>query len=143
MIKTVTFEGTTPSGLYDMTMELNSGNLILMNSKVITEPIAPSTTAPYESISLQIGGVVNSFNTIDNDPNNFLFKHKLKNIPELDNAGSYTGRFMSDYEPQVGITMGGSLNKVVTFSLRDSSGNQLDPTILKYFFFQFQYISTS
>lgn len=126
-LRTLTFEGTDARELKNITSELNAPTIILVSSKVIT------SSAAYESISLEIGTTINTFNVVDDDTKNFYLKHSLHSV-----AHHVVGEFVSQYEPNIGFKAGGNLNRTFYFNLRKPDGDLLDNLI--YYFFQFQII---
>ena len=124
-LRTLTFEGTVAREFKDITEALTSPTLILVNAKVIT------SSAAYESISLEIGTTINTHNVIDDDKDNFYLKHSLQSVPH-----HVVGQFVSQYNPNIGYKSGGDLNSRFQFVLRDPSGAELSNLIYYYFSFQ-------
>lgn len=134
-LKTLTFEGSSSDTLFDMTKELDPTSLVLVNAKVIT-----LKATEIDSIYLQIGTLVNSDNCIDGDEDNFYFSHSLQNVQ----SGTEN---ISQYNPNIGFTTSGHMNRQVRFVLRydtinrtniASRGQPISAADLKYFYFQFQ-----
>ena len=125
-LKTLTFEGTEPTGIYDMTVAINPSSIVLVNAVVDTV-----ASAGHRSIYLEIGNTINSNNVIDNDDkNNYLKLPLYENVVGVDNV--------SQYNPNIGYKTGGELHRQTKFTIRDSNGDVMSSSDLNYFCFQFQ-----
>lgn len=135
MMKSVTFEGTTPTGLYDLTVQVPNGTMILSSARIDILLATPTDYASIpKSISLEIGTVVGSQYVIDNNVAANYFKVILENNIITIGANTYLS---SVTYPNTSFKMNGDLNKQCVFSVRDQNGVLLDSTILKFWSFHF------
>lgn len=128
-LRILTFEGTTSSKIYDMTVDIDPANIVLVNAVVKIN----TAVATHNSISLEIGNTINSNNIIDTDPQNNYLKLPLY----MANAG---GVEVSSYNPNIGYKMGGHLGRQCKFVVRNSAGVPLGAELV-YFCLQFQVLN--
>ena len=125
----LTFEGTSASGVYDMTNKVRNANLVLTNARLDTTGTAP------KSVILEIDGTVSNEYVIDNIPETNYFRHMVYYNPVT--LGGITN--ISQYQPMIGYKMSGEINRQAKFVIRDgSTGAELSN--LAYFFFEFAVI---
>lgn len=140
-LKLLTFEGTSPEGLYDMSVSIGATNLVLVNFRIdidITDIYATQATFYAnlpKSISLEVGTSVGAHYVIDNDPSQFYLKVPLNyNIVTI-NARQY---LMATGVPNLGFKMQNDVQRQCKFAIRTSTGALIDSAVLKYFCFNFQ-----
>lgn len=140
-LKLITFEGTSPDALYDMSMALGARNLVLVNYRIdIDVSTIYATPATFyanlpKSIDLEVGTTIGAHNVIDTDPKSFYLKVPLESTVET--FGSLYV-LISYGQPNIGFKMQNDIQRQTKFSIRDSTGALLNSSLLKYFCFQFQ-----
>lgn len=127
----VTFSGTEPDALYDMTIRVENANLILVNSRLDTGGTAP------KKVLLQIGNTIGTHFVVDNDPTQNFFTYMVQRNKIDPPEDSVTN--ISQYQCAIGYKMNGSLEKQTRFVIRDASTGA-PITNLVYFCFQFMVI---
>jgi hypothetical protein len=142
-LKIITFEGSSPEALYDMSVAVSASNLVLVNYRIDLDVTTIfGTPATFyanlpKSIDIEIGTTVGSHTVIDNDPSSFYFKLPLEYNLITINARQY---LISSGQPNIGFKMQNDIQRQCKFSVRDSLGKLLDSGVLKYYCFNFQLV---
>ena len=133
-LKVLTFESSSGGngGTYDITTPLSNVSLVLANARIDIK-----ASANVNTVSIELGNVINSTNVIDNDTDHFYLKMPL--VRNLVNV-SGTDYFMSYCQPMIGFKASGDITRQIKFQLRKEDGNLITSTDITYFCFQFQVI---
>lgn len=135
VLRSLTIEKQTtapPGGIYDITVPIPNGNMILSAARVdILLPTPTDYASIPKSVSLQIGTIIGNDFVVDNDPSANFFKVILElSIVQID-----TDYYLSsNTNPNTGFRMNGDLNQKLAFVIRDNNGTIIDPDFFAFHF---------
>ena len=131
--KIITFEGTSNTNLFDMTLDTEDGQTLIL--KQARFEITYTGNNFPRMVNIQLGNVVSTDHVIDNDSGYNYFKTILDHNPYTVDA---TLRNISVTYPQTAFKMSGRLNKMCQVNLYDSTHAALGGLV--YFSLQFQLV---
>lgn len=140
VVRSVTFElpatGTPTGDLYDITVPVPSGTMVLSSARVDIPLATPTVYSSIpKSVLLQIGTVVGSAFVVDNDPASNYFRVALELNTVTIGGTTYLS---SQTYPGTSFRMNGDLNRQCVFKVYDANGAPLSPS---YFSFHFTVVS--
>ena len=128
--KIITFEGTSNTNLFDMTLDTEDGQTLVLQQARF-EITYTGNNFP-RMVNIQLGNVVSTDHVIDNDVSFNYFKTILDHNPVTVDA---VLRNISVTYPQTAFKMSGRLNKMCQVNLYDSTHTPLPGLV--YFSMQF------
>lgn len=131
--KVITIEGTTSSGLIDLTVDTEDAQTLIL--KMCRFEISYTGNNFPRTVNLSLGNTVSTDHVIDNDPGYNYFKIIQDYQPVTVDS---VIRNISVTYPDIAYTMSGRLNKITQVTLLDSEHIPL--TGLIYYSLQFQLI---
>ena len=130
----ITFEGTSNSAPYDMTVDIPEGRTIILKTARVEINYADDTYP--RSISIQIDNTCSTTHVVDSDPSRNFFKVMLdQNLYNVTTPLALKRNISITY-PDCGYKVSGRINKNCFVNIYAQDGQPLPGLV--YFFFQFQ-----
>lgn len=138
-MRSLTFEGTDPNKLHDITVSIPNGTLILAAARFdFTTATPPVYANSVKTVAIELGTVIGNSYVVDNDPQACYFKVIVDSRNIVDFADS---KYITSITyPNTGFKMQGDLHRQCQLTLRNGQTGAVLGSDLKYYCLHFNLI---